>query len=111
MGNKSDLRHLRAVPTDEAKAFATENELNFIETSAMDGSAVESAFQNILTGKCGHRYPAPISTPTYRYTDIYRIVAAKQLEQGEAAKSVPGAGDKIVFEQTSTEEKKSGKCC
>ena len=44
-------------------------------------------------------------------TDIYRIVAAKQLEQGEAAKSVPGAGDKIVFEQTSTEEKKGGKCC
>ena len=52
VGNKSDLRHLRAVPTDEAKAFATENELNFIETSAMDGSAVESAFQNILTGTC-----------------------------------------------------------
>jgi hypothetical protein len=43
--------------------------------------------------------------------DIYRIVAAKQLEQGEAAKSVPGAGDKIVFEQTSTEEKKKGACC
>ena len=51
VGNKSDLRHLRAVPTDEAKAFAQENELNFIETSALDGSAVESAFQNILTGK------------------------------------------------------------
>ena len=50
VGNKSDLRHLRAVPTDEAKAFSTENELNFIETSALDGSAVESAFQNILTG-------------------------------------------------------------
>lgn len=54
VGNKSDLRHLRAVPTDEAKAFAAENELNFIETSALDGSAVESAFQNILTGESLH---------------------------------------------------------
>ncbi|KAB0341525.1 hypothetical protein FD754_018451, partial [Muntiacus muntjak] len=27
VGNKSDLRHLRAVPADEAKAFAEENEL------------------------------------------------------------------------------------
>lgn len=51
VGNKSDLRHLRAVPTEEAKEFATENQLNFIETSALDGSAVESAFENILTGR------------------------------------------------------------
>ncbi len=29
VGNKSDLRHLRAVPTDEAKAFAGEDLLDF----------------------------------------------------------------------------------
>lgn len=70
VGNKSDLRHLRAVPTEEAKAFASmstiqfiedaqiadtrslgENHLSFIETSALDASNVELAFQNILTGK------------------------------------------------------------
>ena len=67
VGNKSDLRHLRAVPTDEAKQFASvltnfstsgirltcsgENNLSFIETSALDASNVELAFQNILTGK------------------------------------------------------------
>jgi len=50
VGNKSDLRHLRAVPTDDAKAFASENNLSFIETSALDASNVEMAFQNILTG-------------------------------------------------------------
>jgi small GTP-binding protein len=50
VGNKSDLKHLRAVPTDEAKAFAAENGLSFIETSALDASNVESAFQTILTG-------------------------------------------------------------
>ena len=51
VGNKSDLRHLRAVPTDEAKAFAEKNALSFIETSALDSTNVETAFQNILTGK------------------------------------------------------------
>lgn len=51
VGNKSDLKHLRAVSTEEAKAFATEQGLSFIETSALDASNVESAFQNILTGE------------------------------------------------------------
>lgn len=50
VGNKSDLRHLRAVTTEEAKQFASENNLSFIETSALDASNVEMAFQNILTG-------------------------------------------------------------
>ena len=68
VGNKSDLRHLRAVPTEEAKQFASQclgisslrlgsiltaigdNNLSFIETSALDASNVELAFQNILTG-------------------------------------------------------------
>lgn len=51
VGNKSDLKHLRAVPTEEAKTFASENNLSFIETSALDASNVELAFQNILTGE------------------------------------------------------------
>lgn len=32
VGNKSDLRHLRAVPTEEARAYAERNQLSFIET-------------------------------------------------------------------------------
>ena len=51
VGNKSDLRHLRAVPTEEARAFAEQNNLSFIETSALDSTNVETAFHNILTGK------------------------------------------------------------
>jgi small GTP-binding protein len=51
VGNKSDLRHLRAVPTEEAKEFASQNGLSFIETSALDASNVELAFQNELTGQ------------------------------------------------------------
>ena len=51
VGNKSDLRHLRAVPTEEARTFAEANQLSFIETSALDSTNVETAFHNILTGK------------------------------------------------------------
>jgi len=49
VGNKSDLRHLREVPTDTAKEFSEKNNLLFIETSALDSSNVELSFQNILT--------------------------------------------------------------
>jgi small GTP-binding protein len=67
VGNKSDLRHLRAVPTDEARAFAEKNGLSFIETSALDSTNVETAFQNILTGQ-----PGPISKFAFTHT---RLVA------------------------------------
>ncbi|KAH9458147.1 hypothetical protein MJO29_005267 [Puccinia striiformis f. sp. tritici] len=94
VGNKSDLRHLRAVPTEEAQAFATENNLSFIETSAMDASNVETAFQNILT-------------------DIYRIVSSKALES--SADSVgPTSGSTITVTPTSDDASKGnggGKCC
>lgn len=50
IGNKSDLRHLRAVPTDDAKSYAETRNLSFIETSALDSTNVEQAFQTILTG-------------------------------------------------------------
>lgn len=50
VGNKSDLRHLRAVPTEQAAALAEKHGLSFIETSALDSTNVELAFQKILTG-------------------------------------------------------------
>lgn len=34
VGNKSDLRHLREVSTEEAKEFAEKNKLSFIEVCA-----------------------------------------------------------------------------
>ncbi|KAK7219067.1 hypothetical protein V2G26_007070 [Clonostachys chloroleuca] len=91
VGNKSDLRHLRAVPTEEAKAFASENHLSFIETSALDASNVELAFQNILT-------------------EIYRIVSSTALDSGDAQATInPG----ITFSKTTTDDdaSKGGKCC
>lgn len=64
VGNKSDLRHLRAVSTESAKQYAMENNLAFIETSALDSTNIEFAFQSILTGK--HR-----SSSLFIYTNAH----------------------------------------
>jgi len=91
VGNKSDLRHLRAVPTDDAKQFAAENGLSFIETSALDSSNVELAFQKILT-------------------EIYRIVSNKALESS-ADVIRPTGGSAINVADTSADAGKGGGCC
>jgi len=70
VGNKSDLRHLRAVPTEEARGYAERNNLSFIETSALDSTNVETAFQNILT-------------------EIYKIVSQKQLDGPNQGGDIP----------------------
>jgi small GTP-binding protein len=51
VGNKSDLRHVRAVATEEAIAFAHQHNLAFMETSALDSTHVNESFHKILTGK------------------------------------------------------------
>ncbi|RZC62632.1 hypothetical protein C5167_024374 [Papaver somniferum] len=48
IGNKTDLKHLRAVATEDAQSFAEKEGLSFIETSALEAINVEKAFQNIL---------------------------------------------------------------
>src|SRR3990167_6153370 len=50
VGNKSDLKHLRAVSTEDAAQFSEKHGLSFIETSALESTNVEEAFQKILTG-------------------------------------------------------------
>lgn len=50
IGNKSDYRSSRYVTTEEAKAFAMENGLYFIETSALSSENVELAFQALVNG-------------------------------------------------------------
>lgn len=81
VGNKSDLRHLRAVPVEEARAFAEKNSLSFIEASALDSTNVESAFQQILT-------------------EIYRIVSqARQVRANDAGAPSSG-GSSLSTHQT-----------
>ncbi|XP_007570626.1 RAB11a, member RAS oncogene family, like [Poecilia latipinna] len=92
VGNKSDLRHLRAVPTDEAKGFAEKNGLSFLETSALDSSNVELAFQTILTA-------------------IYHIVSQRQMTgQGNSDFSPASNVVPITVEPTQSSSSK-GACC
>ncbi|BFZ25778.1 hypothetical protein BsWGS_28817 [Bradybaena similaris] len=48
VGNKSDLRHLRAVTQEEGRVFAEKQQFSFIETSALDSTNVGEAFNNLL---------------------------------------------------------------
>uniref|UniRef100_A0A671G421 Uncharacterized protein n=1 Tax=Rhinolophus ferrumequinum TaxID=59479 RepID=A0A671G421_RHIFE len=65
VGNKSDFCLLRAVPTDEGRAFAEKNGLSLIETSALDSTNVEASFQIILTGLSPEGLLSPLLNGLY----------------------------------------------
>ena len=92
VGNKSDLKHLRAVPTEEASEFAEKNGLSLIETSALDSTNVENAFQNILT-------------------EIYRIVSQKQLDNPDSGGPLQAGGNTHTIEVAPTLEDAPKKTC
>ncbi|XP_074353242.1 ras-related protein RGP1-like [Apium graveolens] len=64
VGNKTDLGHLRNVPSEDAKEFAERENLYFMETSALESTNVEIAFNTVLT-------------------EIYRTVSKKALVANE----------------------------
>ncbi|XP_014491766.1 ras-related protein RABA1f [Vigna radiata var. radiata] len=94
VGNKADLRHLRAVSTDEAKEFAEKEKIFFMETSALESLNVDSAFVEVLS-------------------QIYNVVSRKTLETVDEshATSLP-KGETIVLgtKEDVSAVKKSG-CC
>ncbi|KAI9917950.1 hypothetical protein PsorP6_012602 [Peronosclerospora sorghi] len=96
VGNKSDLRHLRAVSTEEAMAFSEKNNLAFIETSALEATGVDTAFQRILT-------------------EIYKLMSRKimQAEENPTTSLPTGKNITITAENTSESQKKKKKsgCC
>lgn len=92
---------------------AGDNNLSFIETSALDASNVELAFQNILTGI---KYLVWLDEPiTYRFTnldpEIYRIVSSKALDNGESSQNPLGERKVLEISKSTDTETKSGKCC
>ncbi|CAL9049903.1 ras-related protein RIC2-like [Musa acuminata AAA Group] len=92
IGNKSDLRHLVAVPTEDGEAYAERESLYFMETSALEATNVENAFAEVLT-------------------QIYRIVSKKAVEAGDDATStVPNKGERINVKDDVSALKRVG-CC
>lgn len=92
IANKSDLRHLRAVSTEEGQELAERESLYFMETSALEAINVDNAFTEVLT-------------------EIHRVVSRKAVEGGdEAASSFPSKGQTINVKDDSSAWKKLG-CC
>eukprot|EP00775_Hariotina_reticulata_P012988 gene12988-13117_t len=92
VGNKSDLRHLRSVSTEDAAAYCEKEGLSFIETSALESTNVEKAFQQILT-------------------EIYKIVSKKVMESDDKGpKNLAGTSIVVDNPQEESGKKKSG-CC
>ncbi|XP_038681883.1 ras-related protein Rab11D [Tripterygium wilfordii] len=92
IGNKSDLRHLRAVSVEDGKAFAEKESLYFMETSALDATNVENAFTEVLT-------------------QIYRIVSKRAVEGGNVSgTSLPSKGETINLKEEGSFLKRIG-CC
>jgi GTPase SAR1 family protein len=69
VGNKSDLRHLRAISKDEAMDFADANGMKFIETSALDAVNITQTFKEMIS-------------------DIYNRVAAAEEAKEESMKTI-----------------------
>ncbi|KAI7745336.1 hypothetical protein M8C21_033810 [Ambrosia artemisiifolia] len=80
IGNKTDLKHLRAVGTEDAQTFAETEGLSFIETSALEAVNVEKAFQTILG-------------------EIYKIVSKKALAAANSAASIKQGETLVVGAQ------------
>ncbi|CAN1283549.1 Ras-related protein RABA1d [Linum perenne] len=93
VGNKSDLRHLVAVSTEDGKSFAERESLYFMETSALEAVNVENAFAEVLT-------------------QIHSVVSKKSMEAGEdgSGSNVPSKGEKIDVSKDVSAVKKAG-CC
>ncbi|KAF2591311.1 hypothetical protein F2Q70_00038077 [Brassica cretica] len=92
-GNKSDLNHLRSVADEDGRSLAEKEGLSFLETSALEASNIEKAFQTILS-------------------EIYHIISKKALAAQEAAGGlpVPGQGTAINISDSSVANRKASLC-
>jgi len=95
VGNKCDLRHLRAVRHEEAMAFAKKHNLAFKETSAYDNTGVDESFRLILT-------------------EIYRLMSRSEVNTGTASDDLPEAGESVQLGEPAggnDSKKTASKCC
>ncbi|XWS40412.1 hypothetical protein CRYUN_Cryun18bG0138900 [Craigia yunnanensis] len=90
IGNKTDLKHLRAVATEDGQSYAEKEGLSFIETSALEATNVEKAFETILS-------------------EIYRIISKKSLSSDEPASASIKEGKTIDVGAPEANTKKA--CC
>ncbi|KAL4312485.1 hypothetical protein GQ457_01G041920 [Hibiscus cannabinus] len=92
VGNKSDLRHLRAVSIEDGKAFAEKENIYFMETSALESVNVEIAFTEVLT-------------------HIYHVVKKKALEVGRNRRALSKGKMIVVGSNDEVSAMKKPGCC
>lgn len=93
VGNKADLRHLRAVTVEEAKEFAEKENTFFMETSALESTNVESAFTEVLA-------------------QIHGVVSRASLEGGDTPTSLPkGQSINVGISKDDVSAVKNPGCC
>lgn len=92
VGNKADLHHLRAVSTEEAKAFAEKENTFFMETSALESMNVENAFTEVLA-------------------QIHRVVSRTTLEAGDSPSSFPTGQTINIGNKDDVSAVKKAGCC
>ena len=85
--------------------------MSFIETSALDASNVESAFQNILTGIAPAPFDPAHELTTVLTADIYRIVSNKALEQNENQIKPPGESITVTPSVDGPSQNGKAGCC
>ncbi|XP_022140351.1 ras-related protein RABA1f-like [Momordica charantia] len=92
VGNKADLRHLRAVSTEDAQAFAERERTYFMETSALESFNVENSFTEVLT-------------------QTYRVVSRKILDIGEDPTVLPKGHTIDIGSKDDVSAVKKAGCC
>nr|KJB61677.1 hypothetical protein B456_009G374600 [Gossypium raimondii] len=92
IGNKADLRHLFAVTTDDAKAYAESENTFFMETSALESTNVEHAFTEVLT-------------------KIHHVISRKALEGGNDQTTLPKGQTINVGSRDDVSAVKKDGCC
>ena len=63
VGNKCDLSHLREVRTEDAEEFAQKHNMAFLETSALENTNVELAFQKLVAAIYERVKNSPLPLP------------------------------------------------
>lgn len=97
VGNKTDLKDSREVSTEEGKALAEEQNLFFMETSALDSSNVSAAFQTVVK-------------------EIYDILSRKVFQSQESKKNEASLGSArtVILREDASEADEGTKrawCC
>lgn len=93
VGNKADLKHLRAVTIEASSEYAENESLSFIETSALDAHNVDEAFNSVLK----------------EIFENSRKARLAEADEGAGAGAVRG-GTTIEVKAEAPAKKKSG-CC